>query len=204
MLHYNSGNQQPGLAEPKNFKEGSNMFLGTVEQTDKVFGMMWKNWEDGWQKVFDSQQAFGKSSLEALDKQQKAVHAMFKNLKDMEKEVTNSFNDLTKAVKENSKNVKGEEAGRLFDSWNEKMAEIIQRLQQLAATPSKATLTMVEQSQQKMYESFKKVAEEQTKLQVETKARVDDFMAQIKESQQSFLKLLEEQAKQTLENSKSV
>lgn len=180
------------------------MFLGTVEQTDKVFGMMWKNWEDGWQKVFDSQQAFGKSSLEALDKQQKAVHAMFKNLKDMEKEVTNSFNDLTKAVKENSKNVKGEEAGRLFDSWNEKMAEIIQRLQQLAATPSKATLTMVEQSQQKMYESFKKVAEEQTKLQVETKARVDDFMAQIKESQQSFLKLLEEQAKQTLENSKSV
>lgn len=180
------------------------MFLGTVEQTDKVFEMVWKNWEDGWQKVFDSQQAFGKSSLEALDKQQKAVTAMFKNLKDIEKDITNSFDDLTKAVKENSKNVKGEEAGRLFDSWNEKMSEITQRLQQLSLTPSKATLTMVEQSQQKMYESFKKVAEEQTKLQVETKERLDDFMKQIKESQQSFLQLLQDQAKQTLESSKLV
>lgn len=179
------------------------MFLSSVEQSDKLLGVMWKNWEDGWQKVFESQQALSKAAIEALDKQQKTINSLFKNLKDIEKEVTNAFNDLTKAVKENSKAIKGEEVGHMFESWNEKMTDILQRLQQLSVTPTKAMTTMLEQSQQRMYESIKKVAEEQTKLHGETKKRLDDFMAQVKESQQQFLTLIENQTKQSLENNQS-
>ncbi|MBU8881224.1 hypothetical protein BGM26_20075 [Bacillus sp. FJAT-29790] len=175
------------------------MFTNSVEQSKKLLDTMWGNWENGVQKIYESQQEFGKISVEAIKKQQEMFTTLTSNLKQVEEEMKTSLNKVTQSFKENNKYLNNEEAASLLESWNEKMADIINRIQQLSATPSKAMLTMVEQSHERMYESVKKAVEEQNKIQTESKEVIEKFMSQIKESQSKWVDVIEGQTTQTLE-----
>lgn len=170
-----------------------------MEQTNKMLDTMWGNWESGMQKVYDSGQEFGKISIEAFKKNQEMITLMSTNLKEVEEEMKSSLNNMTQSFKENSKTIQNEDAGRILENWNEKMNDIFNRLQQLSVTPRNGMLIMLEQSQERMIESVKKVAEEQQKFQTEARGNMENFLSQVKESQNSFMKMMEEQTKQTLD-----
>lgn len=176
------------------------MFTNTLLQTNKLLDTMWENWETGVHKVYDSQMQFGKIQLEAFKKQQELFTSMTSNLNQAEEEIKSSLNNLTQQFKENSKFVNNEEAARLLETWNEKMAGIIDRIQQLSSTPSRAMLAMVEQSQERIYETVKKASEEQVKMQSETKELIENFMTQAKESQSKLVEIIDGQTKQAFEN----
>lgn len=178
------------------------MFTNTMEQTKKMFDTMWGNWEEGVQKVYQSQQDFGKISVEAFKKQQDMFSSMTLNLKKTEEEMKNSLNKTTQFFKENSMKNQNEEVSKMLESWNEKMNEIMNQLQKLSATPTNVMVAMVEQSQERMYESMKNAVEEQNKLQLESKEVIEKFMLQIKESQLNFIKVLEEQTTQSQKQKK--
>lgn len=178
------------------------MFTNTMEQTKKMFDTMWGNWEEGVQKVYQSQQDFGKISVDAFKKQQDMLSSMTFNLKKTEEEMKNSLNKTTQFFKENSMKNQNEEVSKMLESWNEKMNEIMNQLQKLSATPTNVMVAMVEQSQERMYESMKNAVEEQNKLQLESKEVIEKFMLQIKESQLNFIKVLEEQTTQSQKQKK--
>lgn len=178
------------------------MFTNTMEQTKKMFDTMWGNWEEGVQKVYQSQQDFGKISVDAFKKQQDMFSSMTLNLKKTEEEMKNSLNKTTQFFKENSMKNQNEEVSKMLESWNEKMNEIMNQLQKLSATPTNVMVAMVEQSQERMYESMKNAVEEQNKLQLESKEVIEKFMLQIKESQLNFIKVLEEQTTQSQKQKK--
>lgn len=180
------------------------MLAATIEKTDEVLELMWGNWEAGLQKAYDSQQAYGKLSLETYKKQQELLQSITSNLCKVEADVKQSISNLAKSFKENSKYIQNKEAARVYEDWNEKVTDILTRLQELSITPSKATLELIEQSQEKMYESFNKIAEEQGKIQTESKGITDSFVAHLKESQASLVKLWEEQTKQVLKVSQPI
>lgn len=180
------------------------MLTTTIEKTDEVLEMIWGNWETGLQKAYDSQQAYGKISLEAYKKQQALFQSMTSNLRQVEEEMKQTVNQLSDSFKENSKYIKNEEAAKIYAKWNEKVTDILERLQQLSITPSKATLEIIEQSQEKMFDSLNKIAEEQSKIQTESKEIIESYVTHLKESQEGFLKLIEEQTKQVLKVSQPI
>jgi len=175
------------------------MLTNTIDKTKEIFDTMWENWESGVQQVYQSQQKIGEISLDALKKQQDMLSSMALNHKQVEEDIKNSLNEVLKLFKENNVYVKNEEILNLFDTWNEKMVGIINQIQQLTSTPSKALLTLAEKSHQSMYEAVKQAIENQNKMQIVTNEKIEKFMAQIKESQEKFVSAVQEQTAKTLE-----
>ncbi|WP_458411984.1 hypothetical protein ACNQFZ_14180 [Schinkia sp. CFF1] len=175
------------------------MFTNTVDQTKKIIDTMWVSWENGVQQVYRSQQELGKMSLEALKKQQDMLSSIAVNQKQVEDEIKNSLNEVIKLFKENTVYVKNEEVFQLFDTWNEKMMGIVNQIQQLSSTPSKALLGLAEQSHESMYEAVKNALENHNKMHIETTEKIEKFMAQIKDSQDKFVTAIKEQTTKTLE-----
>lgn len=175
------------------------MFTNTMGQTKKIIDTMWVNWENGVQQVYRTQEKMGEFSLDALKKQQDMISSITLNQKQVEEEIKNSLNDALKLFKENNVYGKNDEFVQIFDTWNEKMMGIVNQIQQLTSTPSKALLTLAEQSHERMYEAVKNVLENQNKLHMETTEKIEKFMSQIKESQNKFVSTIEEQTAKTLE-----
>ncbi|MGO4889071.1 hypothetical protein ACJ2A9_15080 [Anaerobacillus sp. MEB173] len=176
------------------------MLTPTNIQTNKLMGMLWENWENSLQKVYDTQQEMGKTSLEAFKKQQDLFTSMTGSLFKVEGEIKNTLDKFTQSVNANIKDISNEEVAGMFDNWNAKMSDILERMQQISVTPSKAWLAMVEKSQERMYESAKKVVKEQNNIQAETKDMIINFMSQVKTSQYDLVQMMEEQTKKTWEN----
>lgn len=117
----------------------------TKEQVNQMTDMVWEKWESSIAQVYDFQQEIGKTSLEAIKKQQDTfIH-----------------------------------------------------FQQLI--PNKDVQEMVEQSQERVYESAKMLVEEQNRVQSETREMLESFLSQVKTSQSSLVNLVEDQTKQALE-----
>ncbi|WP_102348936.1 hypothetical protein [Bacillus sp. Marseille-P3661] len=178
------------------------MFTSTMEQSTKFMNIVWENWENGVQKAYDQGQEFGKLSLENLKKQQDMFAAVTVNLNKAEEEMKNSINEYVHAFNEN-KVLYNEDAARFFGKWNEKITEIFNKTQQLSITPSKAMLTMMEQSQHRICELAKNSFAEQSKVQAESKVFIENMMAQVKESQKKWLEMVEGQTKQTSKKAQS-
>lgn len=169
------------------------------KETNQLFNLVWETWESGVKKVYDSQQEFGKASLEALKKQQDLFTSMTTNLNKVEAELKGSVDKITQTFKENSKDVNNKDVAQLLENWNDKVNNAINRILQLSATPSKSLLNIVEQSQEKMYETLKNAVEEQNKVQTETREVIESFMSHVKESQGKLVEIMEAQTKQTFE-----
>lgn len=169
------------------------------KETNKLFDFVWDTWETGLKKVYDSQQEFGKASLEVLNKQQDLFSSLTTNFNKLEVELKNSIDKVTQTFKENSKEINNKEVASLLENWNDKVNNTIHRILQLSSTPSKSLLAIVEQSQEKMYEALKKAVEEQNKVQSETREVIESFMAHVKESQSKLVEIIGEQTKQTFE-----
>ena len=179
------------------------MLTNTMDQTKKIIDTMWVNWENGVQQVYRTQEKIGEFSLDALKKQQDMISSITLTQKQAEEEIKKSLNDALKLFKENNVYGKNEEFLPLFETWNEKMMGIVNQIQQLTSTPSKALLTLTEQSHERMYDAVKQTLENQNKMHMETTQRIEKFMSQIKESQNKFVSTIEEQTAKTLEKTQA-
>lgn len=179
------------------------MLTSTMDQTKKIIDTVWVNWENGIQQVYQTQEKIGEFSLDALKKQQDMISSIALNQKQVEEEIKNSLNEAIKLFKENNVYGKNDEFAQLFETWNEKMMGIVNQIQQLTSTPSKALLTLTEQSHERLYDAVKQTLENQNKLHMETTEKIEKFMAQIKESQNKFVSAIEEQSTKTAEKAQA-
>lgn len=185
-------------------KEVIPMFTATMEQMNKMVDKMWENWEDGFQKVYDFQKRMEENSLNAFKKQQDVIQSMKTNFNEAEEQLEKSFSQMKKSLDKNNKKIFTVDAARAVEGWSGKITEIMGSMQQLAITPSRSLLTMMEQSHTKMHDSVKKIVDEQEKAQTKPKEMAENFMTQVKEYQKNFLKVMEEQTKQLIENAQPI
>lgn len=171
----------------------------TAQATNMV-DMMWGNWEKGFQKMYDTHLEFTNASLQAMKKQQELLLSMTASADKVEDEMKKSLKEITNLTKENLKYVTTEETAAMFESWNDKMTDIFNRLQQLSLSPSKSLVTTMKQSQEKVYESAEKAIKDQQKMQAETREMIEKFMSQVKASQNDFVRMVEELSTKTVNN----
>lgn len=169
------------------------------QQTTNIVDIMWGNWEKGLQKMYETQIEFTNASLEAMKKQQDMLLSMTKTADKVEEDMKKSLQEITKLTKENLKSVTTEETATMFESWNDKMTEIFDRLQQLSLSPSKSMVATMKQSQAKVYESAEKAIKDQQKMQTETREMIEKFMSQVKTSQNDFIRMVEDLSKKTMD-----
>ncbi|QOY34874.1 hypothetical protein AWH56_019450 [Anaerobacillus isosaccharinicus] len=169
--------------------------MSMKEEANKMLDLMWGNWDSGLKKFYESQQQYGKASLELVKKQQEMFTIVTSRLTQSEEEMKNNLAKMTQAYIENNKSVMNEATLQLFTEWNEKMTEIVRRIQQISDTPSKAVIDLLTQSQERFHDSAKKVIDEQTNMQTETRELFENFIAKVKLSQYNLVNMMEETVK---------
>lgn len=169
--------------------------MSMKEEANKMLDLMWGNWDSGLKKFYESQQQYGKASLELVKKQQEMFTIVTSRLTQSEEEMKNNLAKMTQAYIENNKSVMNEATLQLFTEWNEKMTDIVGRIQQISDTPSKAMIDLLTQSQERFHDAAKKVIDEQTNMQTETRELFENFMAKVKLSQYNLVNMTEETVK---------
>ncbi|WP_408010331.1 polyhydroxyalkanoic acid inclusion protein PhaP [Pseudalkalibacillus sp. A8] len=158
----------------------------------------WDSWKNGLNFVYDSQKEVENLTLQAFEHQREAWEKVTDNMSRIEDEQKKLMKELRQTVTQNIENVSGEELTKSLEQSNERLDEVISRVQQLTVTPYKASLNVLSQSQQHFQESIKSVIGQQQKNREELKPLFEDFLNQVKTTQKGFYNVFENNTKTTL------
>jgi polyhydroxyalkanoic acid inclusion protein PhaP len=159
---------------------------------------MWDSWKNGLSTVYASQTELENQTLQLLERQQGAWTKASGNIDKMEEEMKKTITELRENVNQNIQNVSGKEAGKSFEEFNNRVDEVVGRMQPLLSTPNKANLTVLNQFQDQLHATLKQVIEQQQKTREETKTGLEGFFSQAKSIQKELIEKFEEDTKNTI------
>lgn len=181
------------------FKMAINKKIQSNEQNDfSYIDSFWDSWKSGLNFVYDSQKEVENLAFQAFEHQKDAWEKVTGNMDRIEEEQKRLIKELRQYVMQNIQNVSGEEAIKSFEQSNDRLDEVISRVQQLTSTPFKANLSVLSQSQQHFQETIKTVIGHQQKNREELKPILEDFLNQVKPTQKGVLNAIENNTKTAL------
>ncbi|MBD1380770.1 hypothetical protein [Metabacillus arenae] len=158
----------------------------------------WDSWKSGLNFVYDTQKEVENLTLQVFDQQKEAWEKAVGNMDRIEEEQKKLIKEIRQNVSQNIQNVHGEESSKSFEQSNERLEEVISRVQQLTATPYKASFNVLSQSQQHYQESIKTFINQQQKNREELKPLLEDFLNQVKTTQKGVFNAFENNTKSGL------
>lgn len=169
------------------------------EQNDFNFiDSFWDSWKSGLNFAYDSQKEVENLALQAFEHQNEVWDKVTVNINRIEEEQKRLINELRQYFMQNVQNVGGEESSKFFEQSNERLDEVISRVQQLTSAPFKANLNVLGQSQQHFQETIKTAISHQQKNREELKPLLEDFLNQVKPTQKGILNAFENNTKTAL------
>ncbi|AMA73790.1 MULTISPECIES: polyhydroxyalkanoic acid inclusion protein PhaP [Aneurinibacillus] len=159
---------------------------------------MWDGWMNGVKMVYAYQREMENLMLQTLERQKEIWEKTTENLEKVEEEMKKFLEDAKVSYQNNMKNVGGEQLGKTFEEWAQRLDEIAKRIQQLTWTPGKASLNVVNKSQEQLEVSFKNLLAQQQKTRDEVQALMDNFLQQVKMTQKGLLESLEANKNNTI------
>jgi hypothetical protein len=158
----------------------------------------WDSWKSGLNFVYDSQKEVENLALQAFDHQKEAWDKVTVNIDRIEEEQKRLINELRQYFNQNNQYVGGEESSKFFVQSNDRLDEVISRVQQLTSAPVKANLNVLSQSQLHFQETIKTAIDHQQKNREELKPLLENFLNQVKPTQKGVLNAFENNTKAAL------
>ncbi|MBM7646966.1 hydrogenase maturation factor HypE [Scopulibacillus daqui] len=158
----------------------------------------WDNLATGLNAIFASQERVENLTIKALEYQKTTLEKFTGNLNKIEEEQSKLVQEVRQNMKQNIEKAAGEESGKTFEEWNERLDDVMSRIQKLTVTPYKANLNLLNQSQ-KQFEGFiKKAVETQEKNREQLKPLVEESINQLKTTHKGFYDVFESNANAAL------
>jgi Polyhydroxyalkanoic acid inclusion protein (PhaP_Bmeg) len=158
----------------------------------------WDSWKSGLNFIYDSQKEVENLTLQAFEHQNEAWDKVTVNIDRIEEEQKRLMSELRQFFIQNIQNVGGEESSKFFEQSNERLDEVISRVQQLTSAPFKANINVLSQSQQHFLETVKTAIGQQQKNREELKPLLENFLNQVKPTQKGLLNTFENNTKAAL------
>jgi polyhydroxyalkanoic acid inclusion protein PhaP len=176
--------------------------LGQVAEQNSsnsnVVDSMWDGWMSGVKTVYAYQREMENLALETIERQKEIWTKTTENMNKMEQEMKKFMEDVKVNYHNNVRNAGGEQAGKTFEEWTQRLDEISNRIQQLTWTPGKASLNVINKSQEQMETSFKNVIEQQQRTREEVQALIENLLGQVKSTQKGLLESFEANKNNTI------
>ncbi|TSB46565.1 hypothetical protein [Alkalicoccobacillus porphyridii] len=152
----------------------------------------WDTWSNTVQLFYSSQKEADQFILKAMEQQKENWDQFSNHLDTIQDEHKKLRSELRKSLLDNVEKAAGSEAKNSTDQWNERFDEVINRFQQLSVTPYREGFNMLNRSQEQFQESLKKTLDQQQKNREDLTPLVENFTKQVKESQNGFLEVAEQ------------
>ncbi|WP_047151753.1 polyhydroxyalkanoic acid inclusion protein PhaP [Aneurinibacillus tyrosinisolvens] len=158
-----------------------------MKNTGNIVDFMWDGWLNGVKMVCAYQSEMTNLTMQTIERQKEAWSKTTENTTKIEQEIKKFLEDVKNDYQTNLRNLGGEQVGKAFEEWNQRLNEISNRIQQLTETPAKASLTAVNKSQEQIEASLRSLMEQQEKTREEMQSLMNNFVNEVKTTQKSML-----------------
>lgn len=186
------------MAVNKKAEKESVMVQATAQQNANIVDSVWDGWMNGVRMMYAYQREMENMTLQTMERQKELWTKTTENMEKMEQEMKKFLEDVKLNYQNNVKNVGGEQAGQMVQEWMNRLDEIAGRLQQLTWTPGKASLNVVNKSQEQLELSMKSLIEQQQRTREEVQSLMDNFLNQVKSTQKGLIDSLETNKNNTM------
>ncbi|WCK56239.1 hypothetical protein PP175_10145 [Aneurinibacillus sp. Ricciae_BoGa-3] len=163
-----------------------------TQNAGNIVDFMWDSWLNGINTVYAYQQEIEKVVLLTAERQKELWNVAIEKSNKLQQEVKGFLEDARRDYQNHLKTVGGEQFSNLFDEWNKRLNEISDRINQISETPEKAGFSAVNNSQQQMEDSFKRLIEQQQKTRDQIKSLISNFVNDVKTTQKGMLTLFDD------------
>jgi polyhydroxyalkanoic acid inclusion protein PhaP len=163
-----------------------------------IVDSVWDGWMNGVKMMYAYQREMENLTLQTLERQKEIWKKTTENMEKMEEEIKKFLEDVKLNYQNNIKNIGGEQMGKTFEEWTYRLDEIAGRIQQLTWTPGKASLNIVNKSQEQLEASLKNLIEQQQRTRDEVQTLMDNFLQQVKTTQKGLLDSFEANKNNTM------
>ncbi|BAU29262.1 polyhydroxyalkanoic acid inclusion protein PhaP [Aneurinibacillus soli] len=186
------------MAVNKKAEKESVTVQATTQQNPNIVDAVWDGWMNSVKTIYAYQREIENITLQTLDRQKELWTKTAENIEKTEQELKKFLEEAKFTYQSNVKNVGGEQAGQIVQDWLGRLDEISSRIQQLTWTPGKASINVINKSQEQLELSVKSLIEQQQRTREEVQNLVDNFLGQVKSTQKGLINSLEANKNNTI------
>ncbi|TYR79785.1 polyhydroxyalkanoic acid inclusion protein PhaP [Priestia megaterium] len=159
--------------------------MATVKY-ETVIDAMWDQWTKGLQNIAEGNKQVEQWTLKALEQQQTFVTKAVEQFQEVDKHWKLELEELQQKTIENLRKTAGNAIADSYEEWANRANEALNKLQELSINQSKASYSMVKQTQEQYHQLVTQLLEEQKKTREEIQHVSDAYVEQVKTLQKSF------------------
>jgi len=161
------------------------------KNTLNIVDTIWDGWLNGLRTINAYQYEIENLTIQAIENQKEIINKNIENLEKLESEIKKFIEDIKVGINNNVKSFGGEQALKTFEQWNKQVEEISSRLEQLSITPGKASINILNKSQDQFEATIKNLIEQQQKTREEVSGLIDNLVQQLKSTQKGLVETFE-------------
>jgi hypothetical protein len=161
------------------------------EKIVNVIDVFWDGWFNSFKTFHSLQNGVEQKPLQALENQKEWIESLRNQFSQIEADSKKLTSEWKASLQDLLNKAQSEFGGQNLTEWTDKFEELGQKAEDLAFSPSKASLEFLSKSHAQLESALKKALDQQQKNRAEVVNAIGGYFEQIKQAQNGVLKSFE-------------
>jgi phage-related protein len=161
------------------------------EKSLNVIDVFWDGWFNSFKTFHSLQDGVEQKSLQAFESQKEWIQSTREQLNQLEEDSKKLTSEWKANLQEAFKKAQTDFGAPNLTEWTDKFVEAGNKAEELAFSPSKATIELLSKSQAQLEIALRKAIDQQQKNRAEVLNAIGGYVDQLKQTQNGVLKTFE-------------